>query len=95
MIEVGNIVTLEDNLEYLLLEETTKNNVKYLYAVRVLIDETPTDEYLIFEAIKDADGEYLKVVEDKALFDELIEDFKDIVSAKILSDDFMKTGSNE
>ena len=95
MIEVGNIVTLEDNLEYLLLEETTKNNVKYLYAVRVLIDETPTDEYLIFEAIKDADGEYLKVVEDKALFDELIEDFKDIVSSKILSDDFMKTGSNE
>ena len=95
MIEVGNIVTLEDNLEYLLLEETTKNGVKYLYAVRVLIDETPTDEYLIFEAITDSDGEYLKVVEDKALYDELIEDFKDIVSDKILSDDFMKSGSNE
>ena len=39
MTEVGNIVTLEGNEEYLILEETTKNGVRYLYAVRVLIDE--------------------------------------------------------
>ncbi len=48
---VGNIVTLEDGKEYLLLEETEKKNgVRYLYAVRVLENDTPTDEYLIFEA---------------------------------------------
>lgn len=94
MTEVGNIVTLEDNLEYLILEQLLKDGKKYLYAVRVLIDETPTDEYLIFEALKDNDGEYLKVVEEKALYDELIEDFKDIVSEKILSGNVNLEGSN-
>ena len=84
MTEVGNIVTLEGNEEYLILEETTKNGVRYLYAVRVLIDETPTDEYLIFENIKKDDGEFLLPVSDKALYDELIEDFTDLVSEKIL-----------
>ncbi|MCR5482840.1 MAG: DUF1292 domain-containing protein [Bacilli bacterium] len=84
MTEVGNIVTLEGNEEYLILEETTKNGVRYLYAVRVLIDETPTDEYLIFESIKKDEGEFLLPVSDKELYDQLIEDFKDIVADKIL-----------
>ena len=51
MIEVGNIVTLDNGTEYLLLEELTKNDTRYLYAVRVLEDETPTDEFVIYEAI--------------------------------------------
>ncbi len=84
MTEVGNIVTLEGNEEYLILEETTKNGVRYLYAVRVLIDESPTDEYLIFENIKKDEGEFLLPVSDKELYDELIEDFKDIVADKLL-----------
>ena len=87
MTEVGNIVTLEGNEEYLILEETTKNGIKYLYAVRVLIDETPTDEYLIFESIKNDEGEFLLPVSDKELYDELIEDFKDIVADKILGNE--------
>ena len=33
MIMVGNIVTLENGIEYLLLEELEKDNVKYVYAV--------------------------------------------------------------
>ncbi len=84
MTEVGNIVTLEGNDEYLILEETTKNGVKYLYAVRVLLDETPTDEYIIFESINKDDGEFLLPVSDKELYDQLIEDFKDIVADKLL-----------
>ena len=87
MTEVGNIVTLEGNEEYLILEETTKNGIKYLYAVRVLVDETPTDEYLIFESIKNDEGEFLLPVSDKELYDELIEDFKDIVADKILGNE--------
>lgn len=85
MIEVGNIVTLENNQEYLLLEKLTKDGVNYLYAVRVLEDETPTDEFLIFEGIINGDDEYLKVVSDKALYDQLIEDFKDIVADRIVA----------
>lgn len=85
MIEVGNIVTLENNQEYLLLEKLMKDGVNYLYAVRVLEDETPTDEFLIFEGIINGDDEYLKVVSDKALYDQLIEDFKDIVADRIVA----------
>lgn len=84
MIMVGNIVTLEDGKEYLLLEETEKNGVRYLYAVRVLENETPTDEYLIFEAIVNGEEEFLKSVEDQKLYEELIEEFSDIVADKIL-----------
>lgn len=88
MIEVGNIVTLDNGTEYLLLEELTKNDTRYIYAVRVLEDETPTDEFLIYEAIVNGDEEYLKGIEDKKLYDELIEDFKDIVADKVLAGDY-------
>lgn len=88
MIEVGNIVTLENNQEYLLLEEIVKENSKYLYAVRTLEDETPTDEYLIFEALFEGEDEYLKVVDNKELYDQLIEDFKDVVADKLINGDY-------
>jgi len=86
MTEVGNIVTLEDNKEYLILEELDKDGTKYLYSVRVLIDETPTDEYVIFTHEKDEDGEYLVELKDKELYDQLIEEFKEIVADKLLSE---------
>lgn len=88
MIEVGNIVTLENNQEYLILEELIKEEHKYVYSVRVLEDETPTDEYLIFESIIKDDGEFLKPVNDKELYDSLIEDFKDIVADKLVNGDY-------
>lgn len=88
MIEVGNIVTLENNQEYLILEELTDNEHKYVYSVRVLEDETPTDEYLIFESIIRDDDEFLKPVNDKELYDNLIEEFKDIVADKLVNGDY-------
>lgn len=88
MIEVGNIVTLENNVEYLILEELTHgDNKKYVYTVRTLEDETPTDEFVIYEVMKVNDEEYLKDVDNKELYDELIEEFKDIVADKILNGD--------
>ena len=84
MITVGNIVTLENGKEYLLLEETVKNGVRYLYAVRTLEDETPTNDYLIFEAIIDGEEEFLKTIEDQKLYEELMDDFSDIIADKVL-----------
>lgn len=89
MIEVGNIVTLENGQEFLLLEELNKNDTTYMYAVRTLEDETPTDEFLIFEAIINGEEEFLKVVADKNLYDELIDEFKDIVADKIINSDLV------
>lgn len=88
MIEVGNIVTLENNVEYLILEELThEDGKKYVYTVRTLEDETPTDEFIIYEVMSVNDEEYLKDVDNKELYDELIEEFKDIVADKILNGD--------
>lgn len=89
MIEVGNIVTLENNQEYLLLEEMDKDSKKYLYAVRVLEDESLTDEYMIFEGFINGDEEYMKIVDDKELYDELIEEFKEIIAEKVLNNDIL------
>lgn len=87
MIEVGNIVTLENNVEYLILEELTHEDKKYVYTVRTLEDETPTDEFVIYE-VMDVEGDsYLKDIDNKELYDELIEEFKDIVADKILNGD--------
>ena len=88
MIEVGNIITLENNEEYLVLDQITYNNVKYIYSVRTIDNDNLTDEYLIFEVIKDNDGEFIKAIEDKKLYDELIQQFKESVSNKILFDDY-------
>ena len=87
MIEVGNIVTLENNVEYLILEELDHEGKKYVYTVRTLEDETPTDEFVIYEVIKVDDDSYLKDIDNKELYDELIEEFNDIVADKILSGD--------
>lgn len=95
MIEVGNIVTLENDLEYLILEELTKDSKKYIYTVRTLKDETPTDEFLIFEVLSNADGEYVKPIADKTLYDSLIEQFKDIVADKVLNGDYDELVSDE
>ena len=88
MIEIGNIVTLENGKDYLLLEELVLDTKRYVYAVRVLEDETPTSEYIIYEAINAQDGEYLKDVTDKNEYDRVIEEFKAIISDKILSGDY-------
>lgn len=95
MIMVGNIVTLENGIEYLLLEELKKDNVKYVYAVKTLEDETPTDEYLIFEALKDGDEEFLKEVNDRELYDELLDEFSDVVADKILDADLEEKEDEE
>ena len=93
MTEVGQIITLEDNHEYLVLETTERDGIKYLYTVRVLIDETPTDEYVIFKYETDDSGEYLAGVEDKELYDDLFEEFKEIAANKLI-DELGKNGSN-
>lgn len=87
MIEVGNIVTLENNVEYLILEELNHEDKKYVYTVRTLEDETPTDEFVIYEVMESEGESYLKDINDKELYDELIEEFKDIVADKILNGD--------
>lgn len=87
MISVGNVVTLENGFEYLILEELEKDGKKYVYAVKTLEDDNLTDEYIVFEAIIDENGEFIKTVTDKDLYDQLLDEFSDVVADKILSAD--------
>lgn len=91
MIEVGNIVTLENDQEYLLLEELVHDAKKYVYAVRTIENDTPTDEFIIYEVISAEDGDYMKNIDSQELYDELIEEFKDVVADRILNGDFKDT----
>lgn len=84
MIEIGNIVTLENNEELLLLEELEDEGKKYVYTVKVLENETPTGEYKIFEAVTNDQGEYLAPVDDKELYDDLEDQFREIVAEKLI-----------
>lgn len=93
MTEVGQIITLEDNHEYLVLETTERDGIKYIYTVRVLIDETPTDEYMIFKYETDDSGEYLANLDDKELYDDLFEEFKEIAANKLMNE-LENMGSN-
>ncbi len=95
MIEIGNIVTLENQKDYLLLEEVEYNGRRFVYAVRVLEDETPTNEYIIYEAINSEDGEYLKDVNVKEEYDALVELFKDKIADKIVSGEYDDMIQNE
>jgi hypothetical protein len=88
MIEIGNIVTLENGKDFLLLEEVNLDGKRYVYSVRVLEDETPTSEYVIYQAINTDDGEYLKDITDKGEYDRLIDEFKEVISDKIISGDY-------
>ena len=88
MIEMGNIVTLENKKEFLLLEELNFSSRKFVYAVGVLPDETPTNEYMIFEAINLDDGEYLKEVTNQVEYNALVEEFKQVISNKMYSGEY-------
>lgn len=87
MIEVGNIVTLENGAEYLLLEELEHEENKFVYAVEV-DDEEPTGSFLIFKAVFEDGDEYLKVVADVEELDILYEMFKAVVAEKLMNGEY-------
>ena len=88
MIDIGNVVTLENGKEFLLLEEANIGERKFVYSVRVLPDDTPTQEFVIFEALVINNEEFLKDINDKELYDKLVDLFKNIISTKMQSGEY-------
>lgn len=95
MIEIGNVVTLENGKEFLLLEEINVGDRRFVYSVRVLQDDTPTNEYVIFEAINMNNEEYLKDINDKVLYDKLVDAFKDVIGSKMQNGEYDNMVSGE
>ena len=64
---VDNIVTLDNDKKYVILDEKELNNVNYYYALRLDDNEEPTNNYLFFEETKDGSDIYLAPVEDESM----------------------------
>lgn len=48
-----DIITLEDNVEYMVLDTTEFNHDKYLYCVEIDKDEMPKQEYKYFKEVNE------------------------------------------
>lgn len=65
---VDTIITLENNLNYLLLDETDVEGRKIFFAVKVTDDlQEPTKSYTFIEKLEINGEEYAEVVTDKEL----------------------------
>ena len=76
--EVDTVITLDNDVNCLLLEKINYNNNNYFLANILNEEEAPSDESIIFKEIIENDENYVEKVEDEAhdllkLFAESIE----------------------
>lgn len=69
--KIKDIITLEDNLDYLILDIITKNNHKYIYSVILDPEENPTNNYKYFELITEDNEDFIEEIEDEQLLKEI------------------------
>lgn len=80
--EIGKVITLDDNKDYLLLEKVELDHKEYLYMVEVDENDMPTANYHYLELIHELDGDYTEEVEDK----KIIEAITSLLTIKYLND---------
>lgn len=69
---IEDIITLEDNKEYIILDIVEINQEKYLYCVGIDKDERPTDEYKYFKEVVENGDTFLEKVEDEKVLKTII-----------------------
>ena len=62
--KVGTVITLENNINCLLLEKATLENENYFLAVVLNETEEPSDDYVVLKEKLDNDKQYVIKVED-------------------------------
>lgn len=72
---VDMIVELENNKNYIILDEIMLKKVKYYFGLRLDENEEPTNNYLFFEESKNGRDTYLMPIEDNNLKDVLLTSF--------------------
>lgn len=68
---IEDIITLEDNTEYLILDIVEYNKDKYLYCVEIDKNENPTDNYKYFKSNEDSNEIYIEEVSDTKILTEI------------------------
>lgn len=64
-----DIITLEDNIEYMVLDTVEFNEGKYLYCAEIDKEEMPTGEYKYFKEINDSGNLYTEEVNNEAIIE--------------------------
>ena len=77
---VDSVITLENDVNCLLLEKVTYNNDNYFLSVVLNEEEEPSDEYVIFKEINEDVQGFVEKVEDGELLTELIKEFTNSVA---------------
>lgn len=72
---VDKIVELENNKNYLILDETLLNNKKFYFGLRVNDKDEPTNNYLFFEEYKENNETCLIPIYDKEIKNLLLTTF--------------------
>lgn len=87
---VDSVITLDNDVNCLLLEKVTHENENYFLSVVLNEDEEPSDEYVIFKEIKEDNENYVEAVADANLQTELIKLFTNEVGKLVesLPDEF-------
>lgn len=71
-IDVDSVITLDNNLNYLILDKTSLNNEKYYLSVRVDENEEPLEENLILKEINEQGKKYVVEEKDESILKELL-----------------------
>lgn len=72
---VDKIIKLENNIRYVLLDETSLSKIKYYLGFKLNDQNEPTDEYLYFEEKKEKNNIFLKPVINDKIKDLLLASF--------------------
>lgn len=62
---VDKIVTLENNKNYVILDEKILSDKKYYFGLRLDEKEEPTNNYLFFEELKEDNNTFLTPIDDE------------------------------
>ena len=77
---VDSVITLENDVNCLLLEKVTYNNDNYFLSVVLNEEEEPSDEYVVFKEINENGESFVEKVEEADLLAELVKEFSSNVA---------------
>lgn len=81
--KVDSVITLENDVNCLLLEQVKYEESNYFSAVVLNEEEEPTEEFVIFKEIVEDGENYVEKVEDPNVLAELINLFTNSLKSKI------------
>lgn len=81
--KVDSVITLDNNVNCLLLEKAILENDNYFLSVVLNEEEEPSDEYVIFKEIIENGEKYVEKVEDRDLLSELLKQYTNIFNTNV------------